>query len=135
VFDSAYFVEGWALYVEQMMGEAGFFTDPVHQLGQVEARLFRAARMVVDTSLHLGELTVDEATEHMTTRTAMPPDTARAEVVRYCAWPTQAPSYLTGALEIGRMAREWTGDLRDFHDRLAGSGALPLGIAERLLQS
>jgi uncharacterized protein (DUF885 family) len=135
VFDSSYFIEGWALYVEQMMREAGFFTDPVHELGQVEARLFRAARIVVDTSLHLGEMTVDEATEHMTTHTALPPDTARAEVVRYCAWPTQAPSYLTGALEIGRMAREWDGELREFHDRLAGTGALPLGIAERLLRS
>jgi uncharacterized protein (DUF885 family) len=134
-FDSPYFFEGWALYVEQMMRDAGFFTAPVHQLGQVEARLFRAARMVVDTSLHLGEMTVEQATEHMTTHTAMPPDTARAEVVRYCAWPTQAPSYLTGALEIARMAREWTGEVRAFHDRLAGTGALPLGIAERLLQS
>jgi len=134
-FGSAYFVEGWALYAEQMMRDAGFLRDPVHQFGQVEARLFRAARMVVDTSLHLGEMTVDAATEHMTTRTALPPDTARAEVVRYCAWPTQAPSYLTGALEIGRMAREWQGDLREFHDRLAGSGALPLGVAERLLLS
>jgi uncharacterized protein (DUF885 family) len=135
VFGSAYFFEGWALYAEQMMADHGFFTDPVHQLGQVEARLFRAARIVVDTSLHLGEMTVDEATEHMATHTALPPDTARAEVVRYCAWPTQAPSYLTGALEIGRMAQEWTGELRDFHDRLAGTGALPLGIAERLLKA
>ncbi len=134
-FGSAYFFEGWALYVEQMMRDQGFFTEPAHQLGQLEARLFRAARIVVDTSLHLGEMTVDEACEHMTTHTALPPDTARAEVVRYCAWPTQAPSYLTGALEIGRMAREWPGELRDFHDRLAGTGALPLGIAERLLNS
>jgi uncharacterized protein (DUF885 family) len=134
-FDSPYFFEGWALYVEQMMRDAGFFTEPVHQLGQAEARLFRAARMVVDTSLHLGEMTVEQATEHMTTHTAMPPDTARAEVVRYCAWPTQAPSYLTGALEIARMGREWTGEVRAFHDRLAGTGALPLGIAERLLRS
>ena len=134
-FGSAYFYEGWALYSEQMMRDAGFFTDPIHQLGQVEGRLFRAARVVVDTSLHLGEMTVDEATDHMTAHTALPRDTARAEVVRYCAWPTQAASYLTGALEIGRMAQEWPGDLRDFHDRLAGTGALPLGIAERLLLS
>jgi uncharacterized protein (DUF885 family) len=135
VFDSSYFIEGWALYVEKMMREQGFFTDPVHELGQVEARLFRAARMIVDTSLHLGEMSVDEATEFMTTHTAMPPETARAEVTRYCSWPTQAPSYLTGALEIERMANEWGGGLKDFHDRLAGSGGLPLGIAERLLRS
>lgn len=135
VFRTPYFTEGWGLYAEQLMSEAGFFRDPRHELGQVEARLFRAARMIVDTSLHLGEMTVEQATEFMSTRTALGPDTARAEVTRYCAWPTQAPSYLTGALEIGRMAGEWTGSMRDFHDRLAGSGGLPLGIAERLLHS
>jgi uncharacterized protein (DUF885 family) len=132
---TSYFIEGWALYAEQMFRDEGFFTDPVHQLGQVEARLFRAARIVVDTSLHLGEMTVEEATQHMSTKTALPPETARAEVVRYCSWPTQAPSYLTGALEIGRMARQWKGELRDFHDRIAETGMLPLSIVERLLTS
>ncbi len=135
VFRTPYFTEGWGLYAEQLMRDAGFFADPRHQLGQVDARLFRAARMVVDPALHLGEMTVDEATEHMTTHTGLGPDTARAEVVRYCAWPTQAPSYLTGALELDRMAAAWTGDLRVFHDRLAGSGGLPLAVAERLLLS
>jgi uncharacterized protein (DUF885 family) len=135
VFRTPYFTEGWGLYAEQMMREAGFFPDPRHELGQVEARLFRAARIVVDTSLHLGEMTVEQATEFMSTKTALGPDTARAEVTRYCAWPTQAPSYLTGALEIGRMAREWTGPMRQFHDRLAGSGGLPLAIAERRLHA
>jgi len=135
---TSYFVEGWALYAEQLLREAGFFTDPRHVLGQVEARLFRAARIVVDTSLHLGEMPVEDAVEFLATRTALTADTARAEVARYCAWPTQAPSYLTGALEIGRMAREWVGrggQLPDFHDRLAGSGGLPIGVAERLLRS
>jgi uncharacterized protein (DUF885 family) len=135
VFRTPYFTEGWGLYAEQMMREAGFFPDPRHELGQVEARLFRAARIVVDTSLHLGEMTVEEATEFLSTKTALGPETAAAEVTRYCAWPTQAPSYLTGALEIGRMAREWTGSMRKFHDRLAGSGGLPLAIAERRLHA
>ncbi|MCW2666055.1 MAG: hypothetical protein JWN57_1017 [Frankiales bacterium] len=135
VFRTPYFTEGWGLYAEQLMRDAGFFTDPRHQLGQVDARLFRAARMIVDPALHLGEMTVDEATTFMTTHTGLGPDTARAEVVRYCAWPTQAPSYLTGALELDRIAAEWTGDLRELHDRLAGSGGLPLAIAERLLHS
>jgi hypothetical protein len=59
---------GWGLYAEQLMRERGFFTDPRHELGQVEARLFRAARMVVDTSLHLGEMDVEQATDFMATR-------------------------------------------------------------------
>ncbi len=135
VFRTPYFTEGWALYAEQMMREQGFFTEPTHVIGQVEARLFRAARMVVDTALHLGEMSPEDAANFMSTKTALSPETARAEVARYCAWPTQAPSYLTGALEIGRMAAEWPGDLRSFHDRLAGSGGLPIGIAETLLLS
>ena len=135
VFRTPYFTEGWALYAEQMMRDKGFFTDPRHEVGQVEARLFRAARMIVDTALHLGEMTPEDATVFMSTKTALSPDTAKAEVARYCAWPTQAPSYLTGALEIGRMATAWTGDLREFHDRLAASGGLPIAIAERLLLS
>ena len=135
VFRTPYFTEGWGLFAEQVMREAGFFADPRHELGQVQARLFRAARMVVDPGLHLGELTVDEASELMATKTSLSPETARAEVARYCAWPTQAPAYLTGALEIGRMAAAWTGDRRVFHDRLAGSGGLPIAVAERLLGS
>jgi uncharacterized protein (DUF885 family) len=65
----------------------------------------------------------------------MSPATARVEVTRYCAWPTQAASYLTGSLEIEALRDEWfgagRGTLRDFHDCVAGSGALPLGLARR----
>jgi len=73
----------------------------------------------------------------MSTRCSLSRDTARAEVLRYCAWPTQASSYLTGALEIDRMRRRWAdesrGTLREFHDRAAGSGRLPLGLVEHVL--
>ena len=58
-------------------------------------------------------------------------------MLRYCAWPTQASSYLTGALEIARMAREFTaagrGDLRAFHDTVAGTGRLPIRLVQRCL--
>lgn len=137
VFSSTYFTEGWALYAEEMMREQGFFTDPRHELGQVDARLFRAARIVVDTSLHLGEMSVEEAVEHMSTKASLSPATAHAEVLRYCAWPTQAASYLTGAMEIQRMRDEWLhqarGSLKDFHDRVAATGRLPISLVERCL--
>ena len=58
-FRTPYFSEGWALYAEHMMREQGFFTDPRHELYQVEAMLFRAARIVVDTSLHAGDMTLE----------------------------------------------------------------------------
>lgn len=136
VFSSAYFTEGWGLYAEELMREQGFFADPRHEVGQIDARLFRAARIVVDTSLHLGEMTVDEAVTYMSTQASLSPETARAEVARYCAWPTQAPSYLTGALEIARMRDRWLtdgGGLRDFHDRAAGTGRLPIQLVARSL--
>jgi uncharacterized protein (DUF885 family) len=100
-------------------------------------RLFRAGRIVVDTSLHLGEMTIAEATAFMAERCGFPVPTARREVLRYCSYPTQASAYLTGALEIERMARQWTesemGTLAAFHDALTRSGKLPLGVAARAI--
>jgi uncharacterized protein (DUF885 family) len=82
-------------------------------------------------------MTIEAAVEFMATRTSLSRDTAQAEVLRYCAWPTQASSYLTGALEIDRMRDRWLaearGPLREFHDRAAGSGRLPIGLVERTL--
>jgi uncharacterized protein (DUF885 family) len=137
VFGSAYFVEGWGLYAEDLLRREGFFRTPEQELCQRDFRLFRAARVVVDTSLHLGEMTIEEAVEHMSTRSSLSRDTAQAEVLRYCAWPTQASSYLTGALEMDRMRERWgteaRGPVREFHDRAAGSGRLPIGLVERAL--
>ncbi|MEY2397485.1 MAG: hypothetical protein QOJ00_659 [Actinomycetota bacterium] len=130
-----YFSEGWGLYAERVMYEHGFFESNEEVLGHLDARIFRAARIVVDTSLHTGSMTFDEAVQFMTSNTALSEATAVAEVKRYCAWPTQAASYLTGCLEIERIRSQFLdaarGDLRDFHNRLAGSGALPIGLAER----
>jgi uncharacterized protein (DUF885 family) len=139
VFRTPYFSEGWALYAERMMREQGFFSDLRHEMNQYEATIFRAARIVVDTSLHLGEMSWDEAVEFMTSRTGLTEPTARAEVTRYCAWPTQASSYLTGCLEIVRIreaffARRGASDtdaLRAFHDGITSSGGLPIALAER----
>jgi uncharacterized protein (DUF885 family) len=139
VFRTPYFSEGWALYAERMMREQGFFTDLRHEMFQYEATIFRAARIVVDTSLHMGEMTWDEAVKFMTEHTALTEPTARAEVTRYCAWPTQASSYLTGCLEIVRIREAFfaargasdTDALRAFHDRITSSGGLPIALAER----
>jgi uncharacterized protein (DUF885 family) len=131
-----YFVEGWALYAERMMREQGFFTDPAQDLCHLAARIFRAARIVADTSLHCGDMTFDEAVDYMHANSPLTEAVARAEVTRYCAWPTQAASYLTGSLEIERLRERWLGEgngLRDFHDRLAGSGGMPIALAERSL--
>lgn len=137
VFRTPYFSEGWALYAERMMREQGYFTDPTHELAHLDFRLFRAARIIVDTQLHCGDMTVEQAEEFMTTKYTLTAGTAKGEVSRYCAWPTQAPAYLTGAMEIEAVRDEFVarglGTLKSFHDRIAGSGALPLGLARRVV--
>lgn len=135
-FTTPYFTEGWALYIETAMREQGYFADPRHELGHLDARIFRAARIVVDTALHTGEMSVEEAEKFMATKASLTPETAKGEVNRYCAWPTQAPSYLTGCLEIEAIRAEYVkrgkGTLKQFHDTIAGSGGLPLGLARRV---
>ena len=150
VYSTPYFSEGWALYAERVMRERGFFEDPLHVLQHLNATLFRAARIIVDTSLHLGEMSYEEAVGFMVDRAALPEPVARAEVGRYCWWPTQASSYLTGCLEILGMrerylaARGFAGiapadvpieAVRDFHNAIASSGALPLGLADRAVMA
>ena len=141
IFNTPYFSEGWALYAERVMREQGFFTDLKHQLYQYEATIFRAARIVVDTSLHLGEMTFDEAVTFMVEKGNLTEPNARAEVGRYCSWPTQASAYLTGMLEIVDVRTRWLAKngradvpaLREFHDKLTSSGAMPTSLAERAL--
>ena len=141
IFNTPYFSEGWALYAERVMREQGFFTDPKHQLYQYEATIFRAARIIVDTSLHLGEMTFDEAVRFMVEKGNLTEPNARAEVGRYCSWPTQASAYLTGMLEIVDVRTRWLAKkgsadvaaLREFHDKLTSSGAMPTSLAERAL--
>jgi uncharacterized protein (DUF885 family) len=129
-----YFIEGWGLYAERVMREEGFFSEPRQELAHLDARIFRAARIVVDTGLHIGDISFEEAVEFMRTRASLTEPTARAEVGRYCSWPTQAAAYLTGALEIERIRAGYLGagrgSLREFHDTIAGSGGLPIAHAE-----
>jgi uncharacterized protein (DUF885 family) len=145
LFGTSYFAEGWALYAERMMEENGFYDDLRHVMYRYEATLFRAARIVADTSLHLGEMTHPEAVEFMMANSSLSEPTAVAEVTRYCSWPTQASSYLTGCLEILRIRDRYlaaratdasdVAALRDFHDTITGSGTLPIALAERAVMA
>jgi uncharacterized protein (DUF885 family) len=142
---TSYFSEGWALYAERMMREQGFFTDLRHRMFQYEATLFRAARIVVDTSLHMGEMTHEQGVAFMLENSSLTEPTAVAEVTRYCSWPTQASAYLTGCLEIVRIRDRFlsarnastsdTPQLRAFHDALVSSGDLPIALAERAVMA
>ncbi len=133
------FIEGWALYCEEMMRDAGFFSDPGTRLCQLKATLWRAARIVVDASLQRGEMTLSDAVDFMVSEASLVRVKAEAEVKRYAGNPTQPSSYLLGKRAIlaireryERMKGE-TFDLLEFHDRLLDLGSIPPALAERAL--
>ena len=136
VYSTPYFSEGWALYAERVMRERGFFEEPIQELHHLNASLFRAARIIVDTSLHLGEMSYDEAVTFMMDTAAMPEPVAKAEVGRYCWWPTQASSYLTGCLEILAIRERWLarrGYATVSPARRPGRGAAPVPRHDHLV--
>lgn len=126
------FSEGWALYAERLTDEMGLFQSPYERLGMLQAQLFRAVRLVVDTGIHHERWTREEAIEYMFETTGMPRGDVVAEIERYIVMPGQACSYMVGMLHIQSLrdrAEEELGDafnLSDFHDAVLGNGALPL---------
>ncbi|MEN5062230.1 DUF885 domain-containing protein [Luteimonas sp. TWI1416] len=123
------FSEGWALYAERLAAEEGWYADdPEGRLGQLDAELFRARRLVVDTGLHAMRWTRQQAIDY-----GIPP----SEVDRYVVMPGQATSYMIGQLEIVRLrdkARTALGDRFDpraFHNRVLLTGVVPLDLLER----
>ncbi|HUZ04892.1 MAG TPA: DUF885 family protein, partial [Acidobacteriaceae bacterium] len=94
------FVEGWALYSEQLGKEAGFYTGPYSEYGRLENEMWRAVRLVVDTGVHSQHWTRDQMVQYFRDHTAMDDITIQEEVDRYIAWPGQALAYEIGDLEI-----------------------------------
>lgn len=126
------FSEGWALYAERLTDEMGLFKSPYERLGMLQAQLFRAVRLVVDTGIHHERWTREEAIEYMFETTGMPRGDVVSEIERYIVMPGQACSYMVGMLHIQSLrerAEEELGEafnLSDFHDAVLGNGALPL---------
>jgi uncharacterized protein (DUF885 family) len=121
-------VEGWGLYVEELMTEIGFLDSPETRLLRFKDLLWRAARVVVDVGLSTGEMSFDEAVAYMVERPKLEPPNAIAEVRRYTLTPTQPSSYALGreailALRDKARAKGW--GMRFFHDKLLGAGSLP----------
>lgn len=131
--------EGWGLYAERLALENGFHRDPYSRLGALQAELFRATRLVVDTGIHRKRWTRREAIDFMTRATGMPESEVTTEIERYIVMPGQACAYKVGQLEIlalRQRAMDRLGerfDIREFHDVVLGNGAVPLSILERLV--
>jgi hypothetical protein len=128
-------VEGWALYSEQLMEEAGYYRSKEVRLFQLVNLLWRAIRVVLDIGLHTRGMTPAEATDYMVEHLPIERHNAEVEVRRYCAWPTYQLSYAVGRrelLSLRQAYRQRNGagvDLRQFHDELMTYGGMPVSLA------
>jgi uncharacterized protein (DUF885 family) len=130
------YVEGWALYAEQLGKEVGFYQDPASDYGRLSSELFRAVRLVVDTGIHSKGWTRDQVVDFMRKSGAVDEPTIQSETDRYIAWPAQALSYKLGQLkfrELRERAQRELGpkfDIRTFHDEMLDGGTLPLDLLD-----
>jgi uncharacterized protein (DUF885 family) len=130
------YIEGWALYAEQLGKEVGFYQDPVSDYGRLSSELFRAVRLVVDTGIHSQGWSRDQVVDFMRKSGAVDEPTIQSETDRYIAWPAQALSYKLGQLkfrELRERAQKELGpkfDIRSFHDEMLDGGTLPLDLLE-----
>ncbi|NQY49409.1 MAG: DUF885 domain-containing protein [Colwellia sp.] len=132
------YAEGWALYSEQVAFELGMYeNDPFGNLGRLQAELFRAVRLVVDTGLHDKRWTREQAISYMSEQTGTAESDVIAEIERYMAWPGQALGYKLGMLKIlslREQAEKRLGDnfdLAEFHDVVLLNGAVPMAVLAR----
>jgi uncharacterized protein (DUF885 family) len=129
--------EGWALYTEWLAKEAGWYEgDPFGDLGRLQAELFRAVRLVVDTGIHAKRWPRQQAIDYMREKTGMGEKEVTAEIERYIVNPGQACAYKVGMLKIQELRKRAQTELggkfdqRAFHDVVLKNGALPLEILE-----
>jgi uncharacterized protein (DUF885 family) len=130
------YIEGWALYAEQLGKEVGFYQDPLSDYGRLSDELLRADRLVLDTGVHYKHWTRQQMVDFFHTHSSEDEPDLQAETDRYVTWPGQALAYKTGELKILELrsrAEKALGkrfDIRAFHDEILSGGALPLDVLE-----
>jgi len=136
------YAEGWALYAEWLVSEAGMYEDdPFGDLGRLQAEMFRAVRLVVDTGIHHKRWTREEAIDYMIANTGMPAGDVTSEIERYIVLPGQACAYKIGMLHIQNLrerAEKELGDQFDvakFHEAILMNGSLPLEVLTGVVDS
>jgi len=128
--------EGWGLYSERLGKDVGFYKDPYSDYGRLQADIWRAIRLVVDTGVHSQHWTRQQMVDFFHEHSTIDETSLQAEVDRYIAWPGQALAYKIGQLEILKLrdqAKKELGDkfdIRAFHDEVIDSGALPLDVLD-----
>ena len=128
------FAEGWGLYSEELMSELGYYTDE-ERLMQLEWTLVRAARVIIDIGLHVGDMTFEQAVKMLTDEVHLEKPIAMSEVKRYSMSPTQPLSYLIGRRKIfdlrDQMRAKPGFSLKKFHTDLLSRGTLPPSLVAR----
>jgi uncharacterized protein (DUF885 family) len=131
------YTEGWALYSERLGKEIGFYQDPYSDYGRLEADMWRAIRLVIDTGVHSQHWTRQQMVDYFHEHSTLDETNVQSEVDRYIAWPAQALGYKMGQLKILELrdrAKTALGpkfDLKAFHDVVLDSGALPMDVLEK----
>jgi uncharacterized protein (DUF885 family) len=134
------FIEGWALYAENLGGEMGFYQDPYSRFGQLTYEMWRAIRLVVDTGMHALGWTRQQAIDFFLANASKTEHDITVEIDRYIVWPGQALAYKIGELKIKGLRAQASSelgrhfDIRAFHDELLGQGAIPLDVLEDRMQ-
>lgn len=134
------FIEGWALYGEEMLMRQGLYAEGSAGQGQVlRLARYRAARIGVDVNLHTGRWTFDEAVKSFMEAGGLDREAATGEAAGAAASPTQKMTYMTGKWQILRLLGKWREKkgaafrLGEFHDALLACGSLPLSVVEWIL--
>jgi uncharacterized protein (DUF885 family) len=135
------YAEGWALYAERIaQTDMGMYDDdPLGDLGRLQAEIFRAVRLVVDTGIHAKRWSRERAIDYMTSKTGMTNADVTREIERYAVWPGQATAYKIGQmkfLSLRETAEKKLGDffdLREFHNVILKNGALPLSLLDEVV--
>ena len=132
----AAYSEGWGLYSEKLAKEMGQYTDPYDDFGRLQLELHRAIRLVVDTGIHDKHWSREDAIKYLTANSAESVGGIQKAIERYAVFPGQATAYMVGRLKISELrdrAQKALGDefdIRDFHDVMLRTGAVPLDILE-----
>jgi uncharacterized protein (DUF885 family) len=135
------YTEGWGLYSERLGKDVGFYQDPYSDYGRLEADIWRAIRLVVDTGVHSQHWTRQQMVDYFHDHSTIDETNVQSEVDRYIAWPGQALGYKMGQLKILELrdrAKAALGpkfDIRAFHDEVLDSGALPLDVLDQRVDS
>lgn len=128
--------EGWGLYTEKLAKEMGQYQNPYNDFGRLQLELHRAIRLVVDTGIHDKRWSREEAIAYLKANSADPEGGIQKAIERYTVYPGQATAYMVGRLkilELRQRAQTALGpkfDIRQFHNVVLSTGAVPLDILE-----